>query len=129
LRDCLSTLPKPILPEGGVDTHNIHNSMSTTPLKYMHTVRMAAIRDYSLGWVNYDEQYRLRKATSPSSSWGVVDMELWMLCVSTPPSGIGGELRDCLSILPKPILPDATGAVQYNISMQFKVPRENVLVY
>jgi hypothetical protein len=22
-----------------------------------------------------------------SSSWGVVDMELWMLCVSTPPSG------------------------------------------
>jgi hypothetical protein len=46
-----------------------------------HTVRMAAIRDYSLGWVNYDEQYRLRKATSPSSSCGVVDMELWMLCV------------------------------------------------
>jgi hypothetical protein len=38
-------------------------------------------------WVNYDEQYRLRKATSPSSSWGVVDMELWMLCVSIPPSG------------------------------------------
>ena len=55
--------------------------------KYMHTVRMAASRGYSLGWVNYDEQYRLRKATSPSSSWGVVDMELWMLCVSTPPSG------------------------------------------
>jgi hypothetical protein len=48
---------------------------------------MAASRGYFLGWVNYDEQYRLRKATSPSSSWGVVDMELWMLCVSTPPSG------------------------------------------
>jgi hypothetical protein len=29
--------------------------------KYMHTVRMAASRGYSLGWVNYDEQYRLRK--------------------------------------------------------------------
>jgi hypothetical protein len=43
--------------------------------KYMHIVRMAASRGYSLGWVNYDEQYRLRKATSPSSSWGVVDME------------------------------------------------------
>ena len=52
----------------------------------MHTVRMAASRDYPQGWVNYDEQYRLRKALSPSSSWGVVDMELWMLCVSTPPS-------------------------------------------
>ena len=39
--------------------------------KYMHTIRMAASRGYSLGWVNYDEQYRLRKATSPSSSfWG-----------------------------------------------------------
>ena len=55
--------------------------------KYMHRVRMAASRGYSLGWVNYGEQYRLRKATSPSSSWGVVNMELWMLCVSTPPSG------------------------------------------
>ena len=53
----------------------------------MHTVRMAASRGYFMVWVNYDEQYRLRKATSPSSSWGVVDMELWMLCVSTPPSG------------------------------------------
>ena len=51
----------------------------------MHIIRMAASRGYSLGWVNYDEQYRLRKATSPSSSWGVVDMELWMLCMSTPP--------------------------------------------
>ena len=30
----------------------------------MHTVRMAASRGYSLGWVNYDEQDRLRKATS-----------------------------------------------------------------
>ena len=55
--------------------------------KYMHTVRMDASRGYFLGWVNYYEQYRLRKATTPSSAWGVVDMELWMLCVSTPPSG------------------------------------------
>jgi hypothetical protein len=53
----------------------------------MHTVRMAASMGYTLGWVNYVEQYRFRKATSPSSSWGVVDMELWMLRVSTPPPG------------------------------------------
>jgi hypothetical protein len=26
--------------------------------KYMYAVRMAASRGYSLGWVNYDEQYR-----------------------------------------------------------------------
>ncbi|XP_052076053.1 uncharacterized protein LOC127714117 [Mytilus californianus] len=52
--------------------------------KYMQTVRMAASRGYSGGWVHYDEQFRLRKASSPFSSWGVVDMELWLLCVSTP---------------------------------------------
>ncbi|CAG2231803.1 unnamed protein product [Mytilus edulis] len=52
--------------------------------KYMQTVRMAASRGYSGGWVHYDEQFRLRKVFSPFSSWGVVDMELWLLCVSTP---------------------------------------------
>ncbi|CAG2197012.1 unnamed protein product [Mytilus edulis] len=45
---------------------------------------MAASRGYSGGWVHYDEQFRLRKVFSPFSSWGVVDMELWLLCVSTP---------------------------------------------
>ncbi|CAC5359093.1 unnamed protein product [Mytilus coruscus] len=51
--------------------------------KYMQTVRMADSRGYSGGWIQYDEQFRLRKALSPHS-WGVVDMELWLLCVSTP---------------------------------------------
>ena len=71
--------------------------------KYMHTVRMAASRGYFLGWVNYDEQYRLRKATSPSSSWGVVDMELWMLCMSTPPRAISvlAMSKDNPAILPR----------------------------
>ncbi|CAG2209864.1 unnamed protein product [Mytilus edulis] len=45
---------------------------------------MAASRGYTGGWVHYDEQFRLRKVFSPFSSWGVVDMELWLLCVSTP---------------------------------------------
>jgi hypothetical protein len=35
-------------------------------------VRIAASRGYPQGWVKYDEQYRLRKALSPSSSWDVV---------------------------------------------------------
>ena len=52
--------------------------------KYLHSVRLAASRGYPGGWVQYDEQYRLRKAQSPTSSWGIVDMEIWMLCVSTP---------------------------------------------
>jgi hypothetical protein len=73
LRDCLSTLPKPILPEGGVDTTVVNKS--TQPIKnihvwssafmiyaslmfekfpnkgleffkYMHTVRMASVIIY-----------------------------------------------------------------------------------
>jgi hypothetical protein len=42
-------------------------------LKYMQTVRTAASRGCPGGWVLYDEQYRLRKAHFPASSWGVVD--------------------------------------------------------
>ena len=42
-------------------------------LKYMQTVRTAASRRCPGGWVLYDEQYRLRKAHFPASSWGVVD--------------------------------------------------------
>jgi hypothetical protein len=53
-------------------------------IKYMQTVRMAASRGVNGGWVQYDEQFRLRKARYPTSSWGVVDMELWLLCVATP---------------------------------------------
>ncbi len=52
--------------------------------KYMDTVRVAASRGFNLGWVQYDEQYRLRKERNPSSSWGVVDNELWMIYVCTP---------------------------------------------
>jgi hypothetical protein len=53
-------------------------------LKYMQTVRMAASRGVNGEWVQYDEQFRLRKARYPISLWGVVDMELWLLCVATP---------------------------------------------
>ena len=58
--------------------------------KYMQTVRLAAFMGYFRGWIQYDEQYRLQKAISSCSSWGEVDMELWMMCVSSPyshPSG------------------------------------------
>ena len=43
-----------------------------TCFKYLHTVRMAAFRGHSLGWVHYDEQYRLRKVLNSVSSWGAV---------------------------------------------------------
>lgn len=47
--------------------------------KYIHTVRLGAKRSAGLGWKFYDEQYRLKKASNPSTSWGVVDQELWLL--------------------------------------------------
>ena len=43
-----------------------------TCFKYLHTVRMAAFRGHSLGWVHYDEQYRLRKVLNSVSSWVAV---------------------------------------------------------
>lgn len=52
-------------------------------LKYMQSVRLAASRGYSGDWVNYDEQYRLKKARYPNSSWAQVDMELWLICISS----------------------------------------------
>ena len=55
-------------------------------LKYMHVVRLAASRVSNLGWVSYDEQFRLRKARVPQSSWADVDVELWLLYVSAPDS-------------------------------------------
>lgn len=52
-------------------------------LKYMYNVRLAAERGSGTGWVTYDEQFRLRKARSPTSAWGDVDMELWLIYVAT----------------------------------------------
>ena len=50
-------------------------------LKYMQSIRLAVSRSFGNGWIVYDEQYRLKKARFPSSSWGVIDQELWVLCV------------------------------------------------
>lgn len=51
-------------------------------LKYMHTIRLGASRSSSMGWKTYDEQFRLRKALDPNSSWGSVDTELWLIYMS-----------------------------------------------
>jgi hypothetical protein len=52
-------------------------------LKYMYDVRLAAEREFGTGWGTYDEQLRLRKARSPASTCGDVDMELWLIYVAT----------------------------------------------
>ena len=50
----------------------------------MHVIILAASRVSNLGWVSHDEQFRLRKARASQSSWADVDVELWLLYVSTP---------------------------------------------
>lgn len=49
-------------------------------LKYMSVIRRLAARNAN--WVYYDSQFRLRKAVNPTSSWAVVDTELWLLSTS-----------------------------------------------
>lgn len=67
-------------------------------LKYMHNIRLAATRNPQ-GWVAYDEQFRLKKVRFPSSSWGLIDQELWIVHVAThysttfPPSSNYTENR------------------------------------
>ncbi|CAG2254710.1 unnamed protein product [Mytilus edulis] len=52
-------------------------------LKYMQSIRLASSRGTNNGWAVYDDHYRLKKEHFPSSSWGVIDKELWVLCVVT----------------------------------------------
>jgi len=47
----------------------------------MHTIRIGSKQ--SEGWLVYDEQFRLRKAQDPSSSWAVIDQELWLLYLTS----------------------------------------------
>ena len=42
-------------------------------LKYMQTIRLGAKRNAGFGWKLYDEQFRLRKAQEPVSSWAIID--------------------------------------------------------
>ena len=55
-------------------------------LKYMHTVRSAAIRFGSFGWRQYDINFRMRQQRDPQNSWGSIDAELWFLFVVAPPA-------------------------------------------
>ncbi|XP_033733377.1 uncharacterized protein LOC117322521 isoform X2 [Pecten maximus] len=51
-------------------------------LKYVQTIRLGASRCTGLGWRSYDEQFRLRRSQDPSSSWAMVDSELWLIYMS-----------------------------------------------
>lgn len=71
-----------------------HPGKSQELLKYLRDVRLAAIRAPSASaWVHYDEQYRLKKSKNPSSSWGVIDSELWLICMSSQKGGNNASLQ------------------------------------
>ena len=60
-----------------------HENRVQELLKYMSDVRLGAQRSSSFGWKPYDEQCRLRKACNPMNSWDIVDVELWLLYLSS----------------------------------------------
>ena len=60
-----------------------HPAKAQELLKYMRDIRLAATAAQNTSaWVTYDEQFRLKKAKFPQSSWGRIDNELWLLTMS-----------------------------------------------
>ncbi|CAC5402846.1 unnamed protein product [Mytilus coruscus] len=53
-------------------------------LKYTNNIRIAAKRcgSYSIGWKQYDEQFRLKISQNPTASWADIDLELWLMYIS-----------------------------------------------
>lgn len=49
--------------------------------------RLGVKRCSGLGWKIYDEQFRLRKPLDPTSSWSVVDLDLWLLYMNNMTNG------------------------------------------
>ena len=62
-----------------------HSQRAQEILKYMHTVRSAAIRFGSYRWSQYDINFRMRQQRNPQNSWRSIDAELWFLFVVAPP--------------------------------------------
>lgn len=62
----------------------IYRARAQEFIKYMRDIRMAADRS-SNGWLIYDEQFRIRKASDPHSSWGTINSELWLMYVNNNP--------------------------------------------
>ncbi|XP_056022019.1 uncharacterized protein LOC130054933 [Ostrea edulis] len=63
-----------------------HPECSASLFKYMHTIRLGDSRSKALGWRDYDIQFRLKKERNPGMSFAVVDQELWLLYMYSPPA-------------------------------------------
>ncbi|XP_062617594.1 uncharacterized protein LOC134279254 [Saccostrea cucullata] len=62
-----------------------HPAKTLDLFKYIQTVRMGVSRG-AISWKEYDTQFRLRKEQNPSSSWGEVDSELWLMYMHSGPA-------------------------------------------
>ena len=61
-----------------------HPEKTQELLKYMSTIRTGAKRHGGLGYLSYDQQFRLRMVSDPvSMSFDKVDNELWLLYMNT----------------------------------------------
>ena len=47
-----------------------HPNWAAELLKYAEGIRLASVQFPGMGWRVNDEQFRLRRAADPSSSWG-----------------------------------------------------------
>ena len=65
-------------------------------IKYDRDNRLRAKRYEGHGWIEYDQQFRLRLARDPTTiSFANIDCELWIFCMSSPtkPSNEGQPKR------------------------------------
>jgi len=54
-------------------------------LKYAKDIRLGAKKYEGHGWIEYDQQFRLRLDGDPTTiSFANIDCELWILCMSSP---------------------------------------------
>lgn len=73
-------------------------------LKYFRDIRLAGSR--SPNWWKYDEQFRQLKASNSSSSWGIINVELWLINISslvglsTTPGQLNAQLSESSHKIP-----------------------------
>ena len=73
-----------------------HSNCAQCLLKHMFNVKLASSMSKELSWKNYDQQFRMKKSQNPSMSWGNVDMELWVLCMSHSQAQISFNKTDAV---------------------------------
>jgi len=61
---------------------SVHSDALQGILKYFRDIRLGARRCSGKGWLVYDELFRKNVETDPTTDWGVIDPELWMLHVN-----------------------------------------------